>query len=281
MKKYYVERNGLIKKNLNICLDELITFFEQIYRYFSNKEYFDCAQNGIWRKIPYTNDEEQIIAPTLAPSPEIFFANQLQSSEIWPILQYSEDYTEEILFTVIEILYDHIAVYDYINSELKKEEPQKEFAEYINNILKMYCDGYYLEPQNGFIMKLPNEALKQQLSYKGDEMTNAVYTKLSTATEMYYRFDSNMEMKKKAINILADILEGEREGVKNILNDEYKINKNEHDKLIFSIVNGFSIRHNRADQKEDYSKEIWYDWMMQYYTSVIIAYYRLKNKYEE
>ena len=281
MKKYYAERNGLIKKNLNIRLDELITFFGQTYRYFSNKGYFDCAENGIWRSIQYTNDGEQIIAPTLAPSPEIYFANQLQSSEIWPIWEHYEYYTEEILFTVIEILYDHIATYDYTNSELKKEEPKRELAGHINNILKMYCDGYYLEPQNGFIMKLPNETLKQQLCYKGNEMTDEVYTKLSTATEMYYRFDSNMEMKKKAINILADILEGEREDVKNLLNDEYEINKNDHDKLIFSIVNGFSIRHNRTNQKEGYSKEIWYDWMMQYYTSVIIAYYRLKKKYEK
>ena len=31
----------------------------------------------------------------------------------------------------------------------------------------------------------------------------------------------------------------------------------------------------------DSSKEIWYDWMMQYYTSVIIAFYKLKNKYTD
>ena len=90
---------------------------------------------------------------------------------------------------------------------------------------------------------------------------------------------SNLEQKKKAINILADILESEREEVKDILNAEYEVPKNEHDKLIFGIVNGYNIRHNRADQKSDYSKEIWYDWMMQYYTSVIIAFYKLKNKH--
>ena len=51
--------------------------------------------------------------------------------------------------------------------------------------------------------------------------------------------------------------------------------------MIFGIVNGYNIRHNRADQKNDYSKEIWYDWMMQYYTSVIIAFYKLKNKHTD
>ena len=98
---------------------------------------------------------------------------------------------------------------------------------------------------------------------------------------MYYRFDANLEQKKKAINILADILESEREEVKDTLNAEYEVPKNEHDKLIFGIVNGYNIRHNRAGQKSDYSKEIWYDWMMQYYTSVIIAFYKLKNKHND
>lgn len=128
-------------------------------------------------------------------------------------------------------------------------------------------------------MQIPNGALREQLEYDGSDLPDSVYEQLATATTMYYRFDANLEEKKKAINILADILESEREEVKNILNTEYGIPKKEHDKLIFNIVNAYNIRHNRDDQKSDYSKEIWYDWMMQYYTSVIIAFYKLKNMY--
>lgn len=40
-------------------------------------------------------------------------------------------------------------------------------------------------------------------------------------------------------------------------------------------------RHDRAEQKSDYSKKIWYDCMMQYYTSVIIVFYKLKNKHTD
>lgn len=280
MKKYYSERNGLIKNSLSLSLDELNNYFIKTYRYFSNKEYFECATKGVWQSIPYSNDEEQIIPPSLAPAPEVFFATRLQDRQVWPIYEFAEYYTEEILFTVIEILYDHIGVYDYSKKKLIQEEPRAEFAEHINNILKMYNGGYYIEPTNGFIMKLPNETLKQQLSYKGEDMPNQVFQQLSTAASMFYRFDSNIETKKKAINILADILEKEREELKNLLNEEYDIPKNEHDKLIFGIVNGYNIRHNRADQKGDYSKEIWYDWMMQYYTSVIIAFYKLKTQKE-
>lgn len=281
MKKYYAERHGLITKQLQIDFEELLEYFRQIYKYFCDKDYFKVAIDGVWKQMSYGQDPEQIIAPSMAPSAEVYFATRLQSKEIWPIWQYLEDYDEATLFTVIEILYDHIGIYNYETDEFESELPKREFSEQINNILRAYDKGYYLEPTNGFIMRIPNGALCEQLKYDGFDLPSSIYEQLATATEMYYRFDANQEQKKKAINILADILENEREEVKELLNAEYEIPKNDHDKLIFGIVNGFNIRHNRADQKSDYSKEIWYDWMMQYYTSVIITFYKLKNKHTE
>lgn len=279
MKKYYAERHALLTKQLHINFYELLDYFKQIYNYFNDRKYFEVATKGVWKKNTYNLDSKLVLSPSLSPSPEVYFATRLQDKEVWPIWQHLEKYKEATLFSVIEILYDHIGIYNYETSEFENKAQKEEFAEQINNILRAYKDGYYLEPTNGFIMQTPNVALCEQLEYDGSDLPNSVYEQLATATEMYYRFDSNFEKKKKAINILADILESERDEVKDILNDEYEIPKNEHDKLIFGIVNGYNIRHNRADQKNDYSKEIWYDWMMQYYTSVIIAFYKLKNKY--
>ena len=281
MKKYYAERHGLLTKQLQIDFDELLQYFRQVYKYFCDKEYFEVATRGVWRQIPYTQDSEQVLPPSLLPSPEVYFATRLQDKEVWPIWQYLEEYDEQTLFSVIEILYDHTGVYNYETAEFENAAQKAEFAEQINNILRAYKEGYYLEPTNGFIMQMPNGALREQLEYDGSDLPDSVYEQLATATEMYYRFDANLEQKKKAINILADILESEREEVKDILNAEYEVPKNEHDKLIFGIVNGYNVRHNRVDQKSDYSKEIWYDWMMQYYTSVIIAFYKLKNKHTD
>lgn len=72
LKKYYVERHGLLKQKLSINLNELIEYFTMAYKYFYNKGYFKCAIEGVWHQIPYTNNEEQIMAPTFAPSPEVF-----------------------------------------------------------------------------------------------------------------------------------------------------------------------------------------------------------------
>ena len=279
MKKYYAERHGLLTKRLQLDFNELLQYFGHIRKYFSEKGYFEVAEKGARTVNPYTEKEEQVLSPGLLPTPEVYFATHLQDKEVWPIWEHFERYDEQTLFSVIEILYDHIGVYNYITEEFENKEQKAEFAEQINNILRAYKEGYYLEPTNGFVMQMPNGALRRQLEYDGSDMPDSVYGQLATATEMYYRFDAKLEQKKKAINILADILEKEREEVKDILNSEYEISKKEHDKLIFNIVNGYNIRHNNTEQKSDYSKEIWYDWMMQYYTSVIIAFYKLKNKY--
>lgn len=276
--KYYNERNGLLEQKLHIDFERLKEFFLQTYRYFENKDYFECAIKGIWKQVSY-NDSYMVEQPTFSPSVEIYFANKLQSTEVWPVFRWIENYDEVTLFTMIEILYDHIAFYDYEKEEIQKEEPRREYVEHINNLLRAYKDGFYLEPSSGFVMALPNQALRNQLSSSNKDIPDDVIEKLSSASKMYYRFDSSMEEKKKAINILADILEPIRTGVKDIFDKDH-IGKRPHDKLIFDIVNNFNIRHNKDNQKTDYSKNIWYDWMMQYYTSVIIAYYKIQKDRE-
>lgn len=274
-KKYYSERNGLLKDELHLELDDVKQMFLQTYNYFSNREYFVPAIGGIWKQVQY-GDPELLMSPTLSPSPEVFFAVHMKSKEVWPIYEHIEYYDEATLFSVVEILYDHIGYWDYEREELISDTPKAEYAEQVNNLLRAYRDGFYLEPTNGFIMKQPNQAVKEQLKYDGTDMEPSVYEQLRTASEMYYRFDSNLETKKKAINMLADIMEKERDELKATFDSAGNNGPKPHDNIIFGIVNKFNIRHNKADQLTNYSKEIWYDWMMQYYTSVIIAYYKLK-----
>lgn len=277
MSIYYAERNGLITQTLSLSLEELLNSFIQVYHYFNRKGSFELAFKGANDENRWTHEIISILPPTMAPSPDVFFMTHLQDKQIWPITEYYESYTEEILFSVIEMLYAHIGVYNYSTGEIDVKDEKALFSEQMNNLLRAYKDGYYLELSNGFIMEMPNKALQEQLSYDGAELPEDVLEQLKSASRMYYRFDTDMEAKKKAINILADILEKVRDDLKETLNQEYDVSKNEHDRLIFGVVNGYNIRHNKADQKTDYSREIWYDWMMQHYTSTIITYYKLKK----
>lgn len=201
MKKYYAERHGLLTKQLQIEFEELLQYFRQVYKYFCDKKYFEVATEGVWRQIRY-HDPEQVLPPSLLPSPEVYFATCLQNKEVWPIWRYLEEYDEQTLFSVIEILYDHIGVYNNETDEFENEAQKVEFAELINNILRAYKEGYYLEPTNGFIMQMPNGALREQLEYDCSDLPDLVYEQLATATKMYYRFDANFEQKKRLLTFL-------------------------------------------------------------------------------
>lgn len=103
-----------------------------------------------------------------------------------------------------------------------------------------------------------------------EHTSDTVTEQVETAIKLFFKYNSNMEEKRKAINILADILEPYRKDLK-----EFTTNK--HDKIIFGIVNDYGIRHNDLKQIDDYEKPIWYECMFHYYLSTVHAVLRLKK----
>lgn len=259
--------------DFRLSLDECRNIFFQTYIYFYRQGAFEFAYNGA------TRGGKQLSPPTMAPDPKSFLTLQLQDRNTWPIDEKYTSYDEKTMFTIIEILYDHIGIYDMECQTFENSEWKKQFVEKVNGFLKFYSSGYYLEPKEGFIMELPNLPLQKQLQSNVDSIPDDILERMGSATKQFYKYDSDMENKRKSINSLADILERIRNHLKEIFNGEYQIPKNAHDKLIFDIVNNYQIRHDNAKQKDEYSRDIWYEWMMQYYTSTIIAYYKLQVKY--
>jgi CRISPR/Cas system CSM-associated protein Csm5 (group 7 of RAMP superfamily) len=49
---------------------------------------------------------------------------------------------------------------------------------------------------------------------------------------------------------------------------------------LFKIANEFGIRHPKKNQKQDYDKAIWYNWMFYYYLATIHACLKLIKKDE-
>jgi len=100
--KYYAERNGLLEENCDISFEDLKEYFNKIYNYFDNKDYFEVAIKGVWKsKSKYSDEQYQVMPPLLSPDPTVFFINNLQSQEIYPIYTYYQNYTEDQLFTVL------------------------------------------------------------------------------------------------------------------------------------------------------------------------------------
>ncbi|MCY6958885.1 hypothetical protein [Clostridium brassicae] len=281
---FYTERQGLWNKNFKISLSDLKEYFIQTYIYFLKKDYFEIAFRGLYK------NNKLVLAPTMKPSPEIYLLKHLHNNKVYPIDEHYNRYSKGDLFSVIEILYEHIGKIDsdalspYEYDDLIKDEAQKEFREHINSFLRFYEDGYFLD-NKGHVIVLPNDGLLDLIQKECPKnITDNIVEKIRSAIKMYFSFSSTLVEKQKAIAVLADVMEPLREDMKEIFNSEWNFNKNKHDKLIFNIVNNFEIRHEdkpNKNQNKEYDKSIWYEWMFHYYLSTIYAYYRLKQTYTE
>ncbi|MGW6380908.1 hypothetical protein, partial [Peribacillus butanolivorans] len=207
----------------------------------------------------------------MAPSPEAYIFKHVGNKPVFPVEQYGNRLDKVTLFVLIEVLHKYIRKIEEFDS-YDKETAQTEFRNEINKYLIHLDDGYILS-EKGYIIDLPDDGLGNLITKNLPEHTSDTVTEqVETAIKMFFKYDSNIEEKRKAINILADILEPYRQDLKDFTTKK-------HDKIIFGIVNDYGIRHNDLKQIDDYEKPVWYEWMFHYYLSTVHAVLRLKNKH--
>lgn len=255
--EYYGVRNGEIDlSNLKITERQFRELFFDTYNYFEKKGYFKLAFEGY-----------QTSPPLLIPSPAAYFFSHVGKEIVFPIEEYYYRYDKVTIFIVIEILHKYIRIIEFFGL-YEVEAAQLEFRTIINKYLYHLDDGYVLT-EAGYIMNRPEDGLTNLINSNLPEATpDTVTAKVETAIKMFFKYDSNLEEKSKAVNILANVLEPNRQPIK-------FLTSRKHDTLIFGIVNEYGIRHNDIGQKEDYEKPIWYEWMFHYYLSTIHAALRL------
>ncbi|WP_440944975.1 hypothetical protein ACSAZL_12505 [Methanosarcina sp. T3] len=249
-KKYYGERSNVTdpKINFNILKD----YFFAIY-----KEY------------------EEHMTLYNHHNPDIYIYGLTKMMNIWPIENCISSYDEVKLFTVIELLYDHIRVYilgstyPFEKISVEKEETRKKKKEYIteiNIILRHYNEGYELS-EEGQIQKLSPPGFESLIEENIETIDpKNIDLRVKYAISKFSRYNSSVEEKKEAIRILADVLEYlGKFGIK--LN-------NKDDSDLFKIINGFDIRHHNRTQQSDYNRDVWYDWM--FYTFLASIHVLLK-----
>lgn len=265
--QYYAEREGIVDlKEIKIEQSKFNKLFKDAYIYFEEKGYFEVALHGHGSK-----------EKTFIPSAEnYFFANGLKDAI--PIDKKSWEYDKSTAFTVIEILYKHIIkinmhtnLYGEVTTHYTydEKEPQKEFREMINQYLRCLDDGYELI-DSGTIIRLEEGALgslvKKDLP-KGTE--DKTIDKVENAVKNFLKHDSTEGDKLNAVKNLIDLLEPYRKALKDITDKD-------HDTMLFGIANQYGIRHNNVQQKEDYDKKVWYEWMFHYYLATLHVALRLQ-----
>jgi hypothetical protein len=136
-----------------------------------------------------------------------------------------------------------------------------------------YREGYELS-ENGEILESPEQGLEDLVLAKlPPHDPENVEQRVESAVHKFRRSRSSLDEKRDAIRDLADVLEIMKPQITKVISK-----KDESD--LFHIANKFGIRHHNEEQKQDYDKAIWYNWMFYYYLATIHACIRLIKKDE-
>ena len=144
-RQYYYEREGKEKKQIDLNI--LNKYINILYEKYNNNHYFqpafgkDCVDAGYIKGWVGVSMERDIFL-------------QFPELNIYPIELNYKNFDESTCFTVIEYLFDNISKptdtfyhsWDDCGIHVRKhdkEQGQKEFAEEINGILKLYKEGEY------------------------------------------------------------------------------------------------------------------------------------------
>lgn len=274
-RQYFSVRTGKTAAKNRFDLGDFKRFFLSAYERLEEAGYFqewfgyECVDQGF--------------VPGKAGSDlDLFVFRKTHKKNLWPIRTCIQNYSEDDLFDIIELLFDYASAGDegYFHSysqcgmhysTFKKAEGQLGFRQDVNEILGDYDDGYELSPVGEILVRAEDglaPLLKAELPYS-DRFN--VGDRVEAAKLKYLRRGATGTDRRDAVRDLGDVLEFLRDEAKKVLKS-----KDESD--LFTLANNFGIRHHNKNQKTNYDPAIWLSWMFYYYLATIHACVRLITK---
>jgi hypothetical protein len=279
--QYYSSRKT--PKNITLSFSELKDKVIDVYSYFEKRNYF---QEHLGKY-----EEGGNLTYSRAFHPGIYGSNinkyieiKLGENRFWP-LDLKSHLLEDDLFDGIEFLYDSISKPlkcsggNYITgyrrySSYSKTDGREEFRQLINPTLSRYGEGYNLD-EDGLLRQLDPidiAGLSEELNELDVTAPERHLDLVKKAKKLFNNRHAATDSKFESIRLIADALEFIRPQLKKHLS-----RKDEDD--LFKILNNFGIRHNNAEQQQEYDKDVFADWLFYHYLTAYIYTIRiLKSK---
>ena len=262
--EYYSHRAGLNPNSDGLPLVDVIGMFTKVFDQFSLEGYFDEAFGF------YCVDADHI--PGKIKDIELEMLLSIRKNNLWPISEYSANYSEDDFFDVIEFLFQHISKpIDGTNHSygdcgmhwdtFNQAEGRREYREKINRIFEQYKNKFVLS-EKGEVLHRPESGFEHIFDADVPSNDLNVVRRIDEAVLKFWRHGSNLNDRRHAVRDLADVLEYLRPQVKSLLT-----NRDEAD--LFNIANNFEIRHHNEKQKNSYDAAIWLSWMFYFYLATI------------
>ena len=247
-------------------------------------DYKRLVQDGYFDQAFGYYDGGNYVEGTLGADIGAAMFRRLSKSNLWPIEKRSQTYSEEDLFDVMEFLHDcaakRIVIQEPFSGVLlplvtmDSEAGRADFRSAMNAILRDYRNGYQVS-EDGEILALGEEHMQPLLEQELPEYDpENVDSRVKAAVRKFRHHTPTLEDKQEAVRQLADVLEFLHPKLEGLL-------PSKEENELFMIANKFGIRHHRADQKTEYDKEIWLDWIFYCYLNTIHVSVNLLKRAEE
>jgi hypothetical protein len=263
---YYSARRGVDPRVRAFDIDQLRRLVKSTFTALEERGYFQQAMGY------YCVDAGEVVGE-MGSDIDAYILRRLKKADLWPLTDRIDEYTEEDIFDMIELLHDYVSkpvdgrYHDFAGcgwhySTFDRPAGQEGFRMELNDILPSYDTGYELSP-DGEVLHLAEPGLQPLLEAElpSTDPSN-VDGRVAAAIHKFRRHGASLDDRRDAVRSLADVLEFLRPQIKKVLTS-----KDESD--LFNIANNFGIRHHNEKQKTDYDQAIWLSWMFYFYLSTI------------
>lgn len=268
-RQYYSARTGRYPEAARFDLPALKRLFLALYNELVGKGYLEemLGKECV--------DDFNASIGTAGSDVAAYVLRRVRRDGLWPIHGRIPGYTEDDLFDIIELLYDHVSagVGGYFHQHngcgmhyesFDRSAARLGYRAEINELLRDYGSGFELSLE-GEIANLPEAGFANLMVAglpSGDP--DNVDDRVKMSIGKYLRRSSGLEDRRDAVRGLADVLEFLRPQLKNVLQT-----KDEGD--LFNIANNFAVRHHNDRQQANYDPNIWTSWMFYFYLATIHA----------
>ena len=264
---YYSVRGGHHTESITLDFEELKRAFSSTFMKLEEQGYFAQAFGKVC--VDYGGSTVGTLGSDIA----LAFTMKLDKRELWPIPEMIGTYSEDDLFSVIELLHDCVSkpgssrYHDwdrcgYHYGQFDEETGQADFISEINQILVMYTPKFELS-KHGLVLETPATGLESLVAATlPTHDPDNVETKVQQSVEIFLRFKSTAGERKDAVRTLADVLEFLRPKMKLVVSS-----KDEGD--LFNVANNFALRHHNQEQQGDYDHPLYYTWIFYTYLATI------------
>lgn len=201
----------------------------------------------------------------------------LHEQDLWPLSTERLGADEDLLFSVIELLHDHVArprspgsyhpygECGWHRSEFDVPTGQQVYRWRVNKLLARSDCGLRLSDDGedrGRLIAVTDEGRTDLVAAVTERTGTSADDQVRHALAQFRRRDASRHDKRSAAVTLALVLEERRHGV---LEDALP---GKDAGALFQIANQFAIRHQRADQKSDYD-DFYLDWVFWLYLATV------------